>query len=105
MIPSNAYPSLFVYHILSPPRTPSPESKNCKPEPGEVSSLNSSTSSKKDDSLKRDRESQDLNDSEDEGDLLEDEDEVRSGDEERTRAKTSGGLLKQIAPIIFFSVC
>ena len=50
-----------------------------KPEPGEVSSLNSSTSSKKDDSLKRDRESQELNDSEDEGDLLEDDDEVRTG--------------------------
>lgn len=53
-----------------------PESKSCKPEPGELSSLNSSNSSKKDDSLKRDRESQDLNDSEEEGDLLEDEDEV-----------------------------
>ncbi|KAM8747032.1 heterogeneous nuclear ribonucleoproteins C1/C2 isoform 1-T1 [Acanthopagrus schlegelii] len=49
-----------------------------KPEPGEVSSLNSSTSSKKDDSLKRDRESQELNDSEDEGDLLEDDDEMKS---------------------------
>ncbi|XP_053199361.1 heterogeneous nuclear ribonucleoprotein C-like isoform X2 [Scomber japonicus] len=48
-----------------------------KPEPGEVSPLHSSTSSKKDDSLKRDREreSQELNDSEEEGDLLEDEDE------------------------------
>lgn len=53
-----------------------------KPEPGEVSSLNSSTSSKKDDSLKRDRESQELNDSEDEGDLLEDDDEVRTGGRE-----------------------
>ncbi len=52
--------------------------KSCKPEPGELSSLNSSTSSKKDDGLKRDRESQELNDSEEEGDLLEDEDEVRS---------------------------
>uniref|UniRef100_A0A3Q3XBH5 RRM domain-containing protein n=1 Tax=Mola mola TaxID=94237 RepID=A0A3Q3XBH5_MOLML len=52
--------------------------KSSKPEPGEVSSLNSSTSSKKDDSLKRDRETRDLNDSEEEeeGDLLEDEDEV-----------------------------
>lgn len=52
-----------------------------KPEPGEVSPLHSSTSSKKDDSLKRDREreSQDLNDSEEEGDLLEDEDEVSIG--------------------------
>ncbi|XP_038587227.1 heterogeneous nuclear ribonucleoproteins C1/C2 isoform X4 [Micropterus salmoides] len=69
------------------------EMKSSKPEPGELSSLNSSTSSKKDDSLKRDRESQELNDSEDEGDLLEDEDEVRSWEEERegarTRAKTS----------------
>uniref|UniRef100_A0A3Q3EBL1 Heterogeneous nuclear ribonucleoprotein C-like n=1 Tax=Labrus bergylta TaxID=56723 RepID=A0A3Q3EBL1_9LABR len=52
------------------------EMKSCKPEPGELSSLNSSTSSKKDDSLKRERESQD---SDEEGDLLEDEDEVRSG--------------------------
>lgn len=58
------------------------EMKSCKPEPGELSSLNSSTSSKKDDGLKRDRESQELNDSEEEGDLLEDEDEVRSRDEE-----------------------
>ncbi|XP_053199358.1 heterogeneous nuclear ribonucleoprotein C-like isoform X1 [Scomber japonicus] len=51
-----------------------------KPEPGEVSPLHSSTSSKKDDSLKRDREreSQELNDSEEEGDLLEDEDEMKS---------------------------
>lgn len=55
-----------------------PDMKSSKPEPGEVSSLNSSTSSKKDDSLKRDRETRDLNDSEEEeeGDLLEDEDEV-----------------------------
>ncbi|KAM6960131.1 heterogeneous nuclear ribonucleoproteins C1/C2 isoform 4-T4 [Tautogolabrus adspersus] len=51
------------------------EMKSSKPEPGELSSLNSSTSSKKDDSLKRDRESQD---SEEEGDLLEDEDEMKS---------------------------
>ncbi|XP_044040788.1 heterogeneous nuclear ribonucleoproteins C1/C2 isoform X2 [Siniperca chuatsi] len=69
------------------------EMKSSKPEPGELSSLNSSSSSKKDDSLKRDRESQELNDSEDEGDLLEDEDEVRSWEEERegtrTRAETS----------------
>lgn len=55
------------------------ELKSCKPEPGEVSPLNSSTSSKKDDSLKRDREIHNLNDSEEEGDLLEDEDEVRGG--------------------------
>ncbi|XP_035530869.1 heterogeneous nuclear ribonucleoproteins C1/C2 isoform X2 [Morone saxatilis] len=54
------------------------EMKSSKSEPGEVSSLNSSTSSKKDDSLKRDRESQELNDSEEEGDLLEDEDEIKS---------------------------
>uniref|UniRef100_A0A3Q3EQU9 Heterogeneous nuclear ribonucleoprotein C-like n=1 Tax=Labrus bergylta TaxID=56723 RepID=A0A3Q3EQU9_9LABR len=51
------------------------EMKSCKPEPGELSSLNSSTSSKKDDSLKRERESQD---SDEEGDLLEDEDEMKS---------------------------
>ncbi|KAG7497792.1 hypothetical protein JOB18_044065 [Solea senegalensis] len=49
--------------------------KSSKPEPGEVSPLHSSTSSKKDDGLKRDRE---LNDSEDDGDLLEDEDEMKS---------------------------
>lgn len=48
--------------------------KNCKPEPGEVSPLNSSSSSKKGDSLKRG-----MNDSDDDGDLLDDEDEVRSG--------------------------
>ncbi|GLD64713.1 heterogeneous nuclear ribonucleoprotein C-like protein [Lates japonicus] len=52
--------------------------KSSKPEPGEVSPLHSSTSSKKEDSLKRDRESQELNDSEEEGDLLEDEDEMKS---------------------------
>ncbi|KAM7377108.1 hypothetical protein PAMA_013744 [Pampus argenteus] len=54
--------------------------KSSKPEPGEVSPLHSSTSSKKDDSLKRDREreSQELNDSEEDGDLLEDEDEIKS---------------------------
>ncbi|XP_040886884.1 heterogeneous nuclear ribonucleoproteins C1/C2 [Toxotes jaculatrix] len=53
------------------------EMKGSKPEPGEVSPLHSSTSSKKEDSLKRDRESQELNDSEEEGDLLEDEDEMK----------------------------
>ncbi|XP_029382220.1 heterogeneous nuclear ribonucleoproteins C1/C2 isoform X2 [Echeneis naucrates] len=53
------------------------DTKSSKPEPGELSPLHSSTSSKKEDSLKRDRESQELNDSEEEGDLLEDEDEVR----------------------------
>lgn len=48
-----------------------------------MSSLNSSTSSKKEDGLRRDRENQDLNDSdeeedeEEEGDLLEDESDVR----------------------------
>lgn len=57
-------------------RLPSTD-KSSKAEPGEVSSLNSSTSSKKDECLKLDRESRDLNDSEEEeGDLLEDEDEV-----------------------------
>uniref|UniRef100_A0AAQ5ZMI7 RRM domain-containing protein n=1 Tax=Amphiprion ocellaris TaxID=80972 RepID=A0AAQ5ZMI7_AMPOC len=54
------------------------EMKGSKPEPGEVSPLHSSTSSKKEDGSKRDRESQDLNDSEEEGDLLEDEDEMKS---------------------------
>ncbi|XP_026208803.1 heterogeneous nuclear ribonucleoproteins C1/C2 isoform X3 [Anabas testudineus] len=52
--------------------------KSSKPEPGELSPLHSSTSSKKEDSLRRDRESQELNDSEEEGDLLEDEDEIKS---------------------------
>ncbi|XP_041635369.1 heterogeneous nuclear ribonucleoproteins C1/C2 [Cheilinus undulatus] len=51
------------------------EMKSAKTEPGELSSLNSSTSSKKDDGLKRDRESQD---SEEEGDLLEDEEEMKN---------------------------
>ncbi|XP_041841656.1 heterogeneous nuclear ribonucleoproteins C1/C2 isoform X2 [Melanotaenia boesemani] len=59
------------------------EMKSSKPEPGEVSPLHSSTSSKKEDSLKRDRKSQELNDSEEDEDLLEDEDEVRG-----TRANT-----------------
>ncbi|XP_028261651.1 heterogeneous nuclear ribonucleoproteins C1/C2 isoform X2 [Parambassis ranga] len=55
------------------------ESKTCKAEPGEVSPLHSSTSSKKEDGLKRDRVSQELNESEEEeGDLLEDEDEMKS---------------------------
>ncbi|KAM3590434.1 uncharacterized protein V6R79_009559 [Siganus canaliculatus] len=63
------------------------ETKSSKPEPGEVSSLNSSTSSKKDDGLKRDRESQELNDSEEEeeGDLLEDEEEVKEKERIRWR--------------------
>lgn len=47
--------------------------KSFKLEPGEVSPLHSSTSSKKEGSLKRDRENQDLNDSEEDGDLLEDD--------------------------------
>lgn len=55
------------------------EMKSSKPEPGEVSPLHSSTSSKKEDSLRRGKESRELNDSEEEGDLLEDEDEVRTG--------------------------
>ncbi|XP_069015007.1 heterogeneous nuclear ribonucleoproteins C1/C2 isoform X2 [Embiotoca jacksoni] len=55
--------------------------KSSKAEPGEVSPLHSSTSSKKADSLKRDRDIQELNDSDEDGDLLEDEDEVRSGRE------------------------
>ncbi|TKS93142.1 Heterogeneous nuclear ribonucleoprotein C [Collichthys lucidus] len=78
------------------------EMKSSKPEPGEVSSLNSSTSSKKDDGLKRDRESQELNDSEEEeeeeeGDLLEDEDEPCDDpptspdhDEDQRRADPAG---------------
>ncbi|XP_037538487.1 heterogeneous nuclear ribonucleoproteins C1/C2 [Nematolebias whitei] len=65
--------------------------KHFKLEPGEVSPLHSSTSSKKEGSLKRDREKQDLNDSEEDGDLLEDdetksrgrdEDEVDEGEHE-----------------------
>lgn len=54
--------------------------RSSKPEPGELSPLHSSTSSRKEESLKRDREIQELNDSDEEGDLLEDEDEVRRGD-------------------------
>ncbi|KAM4564458.1 heterogeneous nuclear ribonucleoproteins C1/C2 isoform 1-T1 [Fundulus diaphanus] len=54
------------------------EMKSPKPEPGEVSPLHSSTSSKREGSLKRARESQELDDSEEDGDLLEDEDEVKS---------------------------
>ncbi|XP_029310508.1 heterogeneous nuclear ribonucleoproteins C1/C2 isoform X2 [Cottoperca gobio] len=49
------------------------EMKICQPEPGEVSPLNSSTSSKKGDSLKRG-----MDDSEEDGDLLEDEHEMKS---------------------------
>ncbi|RVE60320.1 hypothetical protein OJAV_G00179550 [Oryzias javanicus] len=52
--------------------------KSCKPEPGEVSPVHSSTSSKKEGSLKRDRESQELNESEEDGDLLDDEDEMKN---------------------------
>lgn len=62
--------------------------KSSKPEPGELSPLHSSTSSKKEDSLRRDRESQELNDSEEEGDLLEDEDEVRIGQKKREESSS-----------------
>lgn len=73
-------PFIVFISYFHPPLHPA----GSKPEPGEVSSLNSSASSKKDDSLKRD--SHELNDSEEEeeGDLLEDEDEVSSVDEEVT---------------------
>ncbi|XP_028330804.1 heterogeneous nuclear ribonucleoproteins C1/C2 isoform X2 [Gouania willdenowi] len=54
--------------------------KNEKPEPGELSPLHSSTSSKKEESLQM--ESQVINDSEEDGDLLEDEDEVKGGGQE-----------------------
>ncbi|KAF6730656.1 Heterogeneous nuclear ribonucleoprotein C [Oryzias melastigma] len=54
------------------------EARSSKPEPGEVSPVHSSTSSKKEGSLKRDRESQELNDSEEDGDLLDDEDEMKN---------------------------
>ncbi|CAL8241668.1 unnamed protein product [Merluccius merluccius] len=64
------------------------EPRSSKPEPGEVSPLHSSTSSKKEEGSARERErdrvrereSQELNDSEEEGDLLEedDEEEVKS---------------------------
>ncbi|XP_013883777.1 heterogeneous nuclear ribonucleoproteins C1/C2 isoform X2 [Austrofundulus limnaeus] len=50
--------------------------KSFKLEPGEVSPVHSSTSSKKEGSLKR--ENQELNDSEDDRDLLDDEDKVKS---------------------------
>lgn len=62
-------------HVLPSPLLLS-EARSSKPEPGEVSPVHSSTSSKKEGSLKRDRESQELNDSEEDGDLLDDEDEV-----------------------------
>lgn len=48
------------------------EGKGTKPEPGAVSSLQHS-SNKKEESIKRERENQELNDSEEEGDLLEEE--------------------------------
>ncbi|XP_045080642.1 heterogeneous nuclear ribonucleoprotein C-like isoform X2 [Coregonus clupeaformis] len=48
------------------------DGKGAKPEPGEVSSQQH-CSNKKEESIKRERESQDLNDSEEEGDLLEEE--------------------------------
>ncbi|XP_063756787.1 heterogeneous nuclear ribonucleoproteins C1/C2 isoform X3 [Eleginops maclovinus] len=47
--------------------------KSCQPEPGEVSPLNSSTSSKKGGSLKRG-----MNESDDDGDLLDDDDEMKN---------------------------
>ncbi|XP_068443567.1 heterogeneous nuclear ribonucleoproteins C1/C2 isoform X5 [Clinocottus analis] len=64
--------------------------KSSKPEPGEVSPLHSSTSSKKCDGLKRS-----LNDSDDEGDLLEDDDEMKSrgrddDDEEHEEGEDDG---------------
>ncbi|XP_031160257.1 heterogeneous nuclear ribonucleoproteins C1/C2 isoform X2 [Sander lucioperca] len=63
------------------------EMKSCQPEPGEVSPLNSSTSSKKDESLKRG-----LNDSDEEGDLLDDEDEMKCrGREEEEEGEQEEG--------------
>ncbi|KAM6895022.1 heterogeneous nuclear ribonucleoproteins C1/C2 isoform 3-T6 [Lycodopsis pacificus] len=64
--------------------------KGCKPEPGEVSPLHSSTSSKKCDGLKRG-----MIDSDDEGDLLEDDDEMKSrgredDDEEHEEGEDDG---------------
>ncbi|XP_054914621.1 heterogeneous nuclear ribonucleoproteins C1/C2 isoform X2 [Poeciliopsis prolifica] len=56
--------------------------KSSKPEPGEVSPLHSSTSSKKEGALKRARGSQEVNDSEEDGDLLEDEMKSRGRDED-----------------------
>ncbi|CAL8327067.1 unnamed protein product [Lota lota] len=61
------------------------EPRSSKPEPGEVSPLHSSTSSKKEESSTRERdrdrvrerEIHELNDSEEEGDLLEEEEEVK----------------------------
>ncbi|KAL0966313.1 hypothetical protein UPYG_G00293750 [Umbra pygmaea] len=50
------------------------DGKGAKPEHGEMSSLQHS-SAKKEESIKRERESQELNDSEEEGDLLEEEEE------------------------------
>ncbi|XP_029930356.1 heterogeneous nuclear ribonucleoprotein C-like isoform X4 [Myripristis murdjan] len=61
------------------------EAKNVKTEPGEVTSPQH-PSSKKEEGLKRERESQELNDSEEEeeeeGDLLEEEEEVKSQERE-----------------------
>lgn len=54
------------------------EVKSSKLEPGEVSPRHSSTSSKREGSLKRGRGGQEFDDSEEDGDLLEDEDEVKS---------------------------
>lgn len=54
--------------------------KSSKADPDEASPIHSSSSTKKEDGLKRDRErdGHDLNDSEEEGDLLDDEEEVKS---------------------------
>ncbi|XP_060922187.1 heterogeneous nuclear ribonucleoproteins C1/C2 isoform X2 [Limanda limanda] len=56
------------------------EMKSSKPEPGELSPLHSSTSSKKDDRMKRDRAMNDSEEEEEEeeGDLLDEEDEMKS---------------------------
>ncbi|XP_069044708.1 heterogeneous nuclear ribonucleoproteins C1/C2 isoform X1 [Lepisosteus oculatus] len=58
--------------------------KSAKSDGGESSTQHSSSSLKKEECLKRERESQELPDSEEEGDLLEDEEEVseRRGEEE-----------------------
>uniref|UniRef100_A0A8D3AR91 RRM domain-containing protein n=1 Tax=Scophthalmus maximus TaxID=52904 RepID=A0A8D3AR91_SCOMX len=72
------------------------DTKNSKPEPGEVSPLHSSTSSKKEDVLKRDRELND-SDEEEEGDLLEDEDEVKSRRRGRRRQRQRRRVLSSAA--------
>ncbi|XP_069044709.1 heterogeneous nuclear ribonucleoproteins C1/C2 isoform X2 [Lepisosteus oculatus] len=52
--------------------------KSAKSDGGESSTQHSSSSLKKEECLKRERESQELPDSEEEGDLLEDEEEIKS---------------------------